>query len=126
MAVVAQAEYLRRQLWRLALGVCVLAVAVLSFAHLDAPPLTHSDKLNHILAFAVLAWLAHGAYPQRRLAVARWGLLLGYGLSIELIQSFLPYREASWLDVAADAVGILCYGVVALAGGKAVQPGEGM
>ncbi|MEA3276936.1 MAG: VanZ family protein [Pseudomonadota bacterium] len=100
--------------FRLALGACLLVVSVLAVAPLDQPPLTSHDKVNHILAFAVLAWLADGAYPGRELAVVRWGFLLVYGLMIEVVQHFLPYREFSLLDFAADVFGILCYGALSL------------
>ena len=35
--------------------------------------------------------------------------LLGYGVMIEVVQYFLPNREASTLDVVADSVGIALY-----------------
>lgn len=101
-----------RQTFRLALFVCVLAIAWLAFAPPSQAPGTPFDKLNHVLAFAVLAWLADMAYPGRHLAKPRWAFLLGYGLTIEVIQGFLPYRELSLLDFGADAVGILCYDVL--------------
>jgi VanZ family protein len=95
-----------------ALGICVLAISYLAFAPLDQPPLTPSDKLNHVLAFGVLAWLTDMAYPGRRLAPRRWAFLLGYGMAIESIQHFLPYRHFSLLDFAADAAGVLLYCIV--------------
>lgn len=100
-----------RQAFRLALCICVLAIAYLAFAPLSQAPGTPFDKLNHFIAFAVLAWLADMAYPGRHLAKYRWALLLGYGLTIEVVQGFLPYRELSVADFAADALGILCYRV---------------
>lgn len=95
--------------FRLALLVCVLAIAYLAFAPSEELPGSPSDKLNHFLAFGVLAWLAHKSYPERHLAPYRWILLLGYGLVIEVVQAFLPFRECSLLDFAADAAGILYY-----------------
>ena len=97
-----------RHAFRLALFICVLAIAYLAFAPPSQAPGTPFDKLNHIIAFAVLAWLADKAYPECP-AKHRWAFLLGYGLAIELIQGFLPYREPSLVDFAADAIGILCY-----------------
>ena len=64
------------------------------------------DKLAHLLTFAFLAvWFA-GQYRPRsywRIAVG----LLAYGVLIELLQRLVGYRSAEWLDVAADAAGIL-------------------
>jgi VanZ family protein len=104
--------------FRAGLWVCVLAVAWLAFAPLTEPPPGLSwDKGNHALAFFVMAWLADGGYPGRSRALARWGLLLGYGLLIELVQRLLPFREFSLLDWSADALGILLYvGVRAMIG----------
>lgn len=93
---------------RLALVFCVLGVSYLAFAPLTGPPLFSYDKSNHLFAFVVLAWLVDLSWPNRPLAV-RWGLLLGYGMLIELVQSQLPYREFSLLDLVADGLGILCY-----------------
>jgi VanZ family protein len=98
-----------RRLSRIALGVCVLAVAYLAFTP-DADTVgTSWDKANHLLAFAVMAALADRGWPGRRLEGRRWALLLGYGLLIETVQQFLPLRHFSLLDWAADAVGILIY-----------------
>ncbi|MGD8206494.1 MAG: VanZ family protein [Thiohalocapsa sp.] len=98
-----------RVLSGLALAGCMLTVAYLAFAPLEQPPGFSWDKANHVLAFVVMALFADGAYPGRRRELPRWGLLIGYGLAIELIQSGLPYRYFSWLDLAADAAGILLY-----------------
>jgi len=95
---------------RLALLLCALVVSYLSFAPVEQLPETPSDKLDHFLAFAVLAWLADKSYPGKHWEVHRSLLLLGYGLLIELVQYFLPFREFSLLDLAADAAGIVCYG----------------
>jgi VanZ family protein len=102
-----------RGLYRVALALCVLAVAYLAFTPLDAPGIGGWDKLNHALAFFVMAWLAAGGFPGRKAAPVRWGLLLGYGLLIELVQSQLPFRDFSLLDLLADAVGILLYTLTA-------------
>lgn len=93
--------------YRLALGVCVAAISYLALAPLPAPALGAYDKPQHLFAFFVLAWLAAGAYPGRRAAGWRIGLLLGYGVSIELVQHFLPHRRFSVADIAADVAGVL-------------------
>ena len=104
----------RRAAFRLALFVCVLAISYLAFAPpARLPDTTPGDKLSHGLAFAALAWLADMSYPGRYLAMHRWTLLLGYGLFIELVQGFLPYRDLSLFDFVADAAGILCYSMAA-------------
>lgn len=75
--------------WRLAFGICVLAVLVLALMPTDVPiPRTGWDKSNHLLAFSVMALLGRRAYPGRTVAVLA-GLLV-YGALIEVLQSFTP------------------------------------
>lgn len=94
-----------RPLARYAFPLALLLVALASLAPLPpsaAPP--GSDKLEHALAFAVLAALGLRAaqLPPRVLAFG----LLAYGLGIECVQAVLPWRDFSLLDWLADAVGI--------------------
>jgi VanZ family protein len=109
--------------FRLALWACVLVVAGLAFAPLAEPTGFSWDKANHVLAFCVMAALADAGYPGSDRELPRWGLLLSYGLIIELVQWQLPYREFSWLDLVANAVGILLYiGVRAWVGWRIRRP----
>jgi VanZ family protein len=90
------------------------AIAVLALSPLPAQSGPEGvDKLQHLAAFAVLAAFAEGAYPGRHNRFARWGLLLAYGLLIEASQAFLPYRDASWADLIANAFGVLGYTLAA-------------
>lgn len=88
---------------------CVLSVAYLAFLPSADPIGASWDKANHLFAFAVMAWLADLAWPAKRHATLRWGLLLGYGLLIETVQHFIPLRHFSLLDWVADGMGILIY-----------------
>ena len=98
----------RRQFWRALLAVLLITVTWLAL--IPAPPrlvTTGWDKSNHALAFAALAFSSVWAvWPRPR----QWGWLaislVGYGIGIEIAQSFLPPREADVHDVLADAVGI--------------------
>ena len=98
-----------RRAFQLALWGCVLVVAWLAFAPLMEPAGFSWDKANHLLAFCLMAALADAGYPGRDREWPRWGLLLGYGLVIELVQWPLPYRELSGLDLVANLVGVLLY-----------------
>ena len=104
------AEQPRRQAipllaWRLAFGICLLAVLVLALMPTDVPiPSTGWDKSNHLLAFSVMALLGRRACPGRTMAVLAG--LLAYGALIEVLQSFTPSRSADWHDLVADAVGL--------------------
>ncbi len=107
--LVLMPEGVFRQGFRLAFWGCVLVVAWLAFAPGAEPAGFSWDKANHMLAFFVMAALADGGYPGRNRELPRWGLLLGYGLVIEMVQWPLPYREFSWLDLVANLVGVLLY-----------------
>lgn len=70
-----------------------------------------NDKAEHGIAFYVLALFADFSFPQNGFSRAKALSLLSYGLAIEIIQYFLPYRSFSLLDLGADAVGLVIYGV---------------
>ena len=101
------------------------ATAILALALIPQPevPITTSwDKLDHWLAFFTLAVLADHAFPRqpfwRRIAL---GLLL-YGIGIECLQYFTPDRQADAMDVVADSVGFIIYGVLRQLLGLVVRP----
>jgi hypothetical protein len=64
-----------------------------------------ADKVRHAGAFCVLWGLGWRAGLRRGWALAVG--LVSFGVVIELAQSLTPDREASALDVLADAVGVL-------------------
>ena len=98
----------RRALWRALLAVLLAVITWLALS--PAPPKTFTtgwDKSNHALAFASLAFSGvWGVWPRPRQWVWLVIALVGYGIGIEIAQSFLPPREADWRDVVADSVGI--------------------
>lgn len=64
------------------------------------------DKFNHFFAFGVLYILLSFGY----VGLKGWQkafLLLLFGAQIEIVQSFLPSREFSLLDIVADSIGIV-------------------
>lgn len=91
---------------RWAFWLCALAVLTLALMKpIDHMPSTGWDKANHALAFLVLAVLGASAYSGRLLRVL--AALLAYGVLIEVLQGMTGYRDAEWLDVVADGVGLL-------------------
>ncbi|RJP85192.1 MAG: VanZ family protein [Desulfobacteraceae bacterium] len=68
-----------------------------------------NDKFNHVLAFLVLAGLADKSFPETKSSLKKMLPLLGYGILIECIQYFIPWRMFSLYDVAADAAGLIVY-----------------
>lgn len=63
------------------------------------------DKANHFIAFFVLYILLSFAYKNLSLFM-KVLILLGFGIQIEIVQSFIDGRSASFLDIVADSIGI--------------------
>jgi hypothetical protein len=96
--------------FRYALCVSLAAITFLSVIPPDYAANTGiNDKINHIAAFYILAFLADFSFPETKVNHTKIWPLLCYGLSIELVQYFIPYRECSLLDLVADAAGLLSY-----------------
>jgi VanZ family protein len=78
----------------------------------DTPPLfMHQDKLLHFFAFGLLGFLTMGAIRTKGRTHHNWQvwlivLLVGlYGVVDEFHQRFVPGRDASIYDIAADMAG---------------------
>jgi len=96
--------------FRVALVVALIVTMYLATTQQEFPVIDDTnDKVKHILAFYVLAFLADHSVPKVRFNLSKGLTILGYGLLIEVIQYFLPYREFSLFDLAADGVGIAAY-----------------
>ena len=83
---------------------CVTLLALMPWMQEMPKPFRISDKLNHFMAFVVLANFMMAAYSMRY--IRAFLLLVLYGASIEAIQYFLPWRSAEWADLGVDAVAI--------------------
>ena len=84
-----------------------------SYEHL--PDFKFSDKLLHISAYALLGILFFRSFQTLRIKTNSRLLILFsivsasmYGISDEIHQYFVPFREAEILDVLADALGAAC------------------
>ena len=67
---------------------------------------TFNDKLLHFLCFfylTIISWLAKLLDKELLLYV----IVLGYGILIEIVQMYLPYRSFEFLDIFADMTGIV-------------------
>ena len=81
-------------------------VSYLAFTTREIKAVEHSwDKLNHLFAFFVLYILFSFSYEKISLFY-RLSVLLFYAIFIEVVQSFIPAREASFLDISADMIGM--------------------
>ena len=73
------------------------------------------DKWFHGITFLALSIWFTGLYEKS--AYWRIGLgLLAFGLVIEACQRMVTYRTADWMDVGADAAGIILGLVIGAAG----------
>ena len=73
-------------------------------------PLAAWDKANHALAFAAMALWGAAGWPGRFPALL--ALLMAYGWTIEVLQFFIPTRNADAEDVLADGAGLLMAWVI--------------
>jgi VanZ family protein len=94
--------------WRALLVLLVLVVAGFAFTpSMASLPIEHVDKVQHVLAFGCMAGVAALGWPAWRSTALKIGAaLLTYGVFIEVVQSFIPGRDASALDVLADGLGV--------------------
>ncbi|MDH5190085.1 MAG: VanZ family protein [Gammaproteobacteria bacterium] len=96
---------------RIGLIVCLVIVTALTVLPLqEFPPAENiNDKVSHLLAFLALAMVADYSFPKSGFIIPKGLPLLAYGIGIEIVQSFIPYRSFSVLDMVADAAGLLVY-----------------
>jgi VanZ family protein len=97
-----RAMLLRRLLvalcWLTALGAYALAIMPSD----QTVSVSSWDKMNHMIAFFVLAILARAAYPRVR-AWTLFAALSAFGGFIELSQAIPAlHRDAEWADLFAD------------------------
>jgi VanZ family protein len=97
-----------RRMW---LSIGVIMVLVITIACLlparELPAVGLSDKIEHLLAFGAVAFWFGSIVVRRDL---HWVALavVGFGGLIEVMQSAMGLgREADWLDVLADSLGVL-------------------
>jgi VanZ family protein len=96
-----------RMVFLMAFYISSVAIEYLATTPLQIKPIQNTwDKANHCLAFLVLYLTLSLGYPKLN-TLKKFGLLLAFGVQIEIVQSFLPYREASFGDVLADGIGII-------------------
>ena len=101
----------RATLFRVLLVVALLAIFFLATTRLKIPVAGDmDDKVNHVIAFFVLALLVDFSFPAWTFRT-KVLVLIAYGLSIEITQAYLPYRSCSLFDLGADAGGLALYGI---------------
>jgi VanZ family protein len=99
-------------LFRLALVLAFVAITYLATTTIDVSmDINMFDKVEHLMAFYVLAFILDFSFPRWQFDIRKIGSLFVYGLVLELIQYYLPNRIFSLFDLGADVAGILLYGM---------------
>ncbi len=85
----------------------LLVAAVVALSLLPGvPAVGPSDKINHLLAYAVLMSWFGGLYPrQRHVTIAVWLVLLG--IILEGLQALTGYRSMEVMDAAVNSAGVM-------------------
>lgn len=88
-------------------AIVLIADIALQPGHATPPRLFGSDKIEHILAFMTLMFVARMGWPRQSVYLSGF-VVLGYGILIEALQATQWIgRTASVADVLADLVGLL-------------------
>jgi len=99
--------------FRFLLCVTLVVITYLATTALEFTVVSSSyDKLNHFVAFLVLALLLDFSLPNSRFNTEKIFSLIAYGFSLEIIQHFLPHRMFSLFDISADIIGLFVYALL--------------
>ena len=86
-----------------AIGI-LITVFILSTIKIGVAPPDNSDKLVHIIMYF---FVAMSFYFLNFRNYILWAIL--YGVGIEFVQYFLPYRSCSFWDAVANSIGALIF-----------------
>ena len=93
--------------FRITLGTSILFISFLSFQDIEVQSIANlSDKFLHFSCFlylTIMSWLSRIFYKELWLYV----IVLAYGILIEIVQIYIPYRSFEFLDIFADFLGVL-------------------
>ncbi len=99
--------------YRMLLFISLVVITYLATTSLEITVVSSIyDKTNHFVAFLILSLLLDFSFPYSRFNTAKIYSLFMYGCLIEIIQYFLPHRMFSLLDIVADSLGLLAYGLL--------------
>lgn len=89
----------------------VISILVISFlATSETNPTSQNfidDKLLHFLCFAYLTLIFKlTQFIQQDFWL--YVIVLAYGILIEIVQMYIPYRSFEFFDILADLMGIFC------------------
>ena len=81
----------------------LLIISLIAFTPNNAGVNTGGDKTNHILAFIVFTILYYLTFKSYK-KIFLYGIM--FGIYIEIVQYFLPYRSCDFLDIIVDILGL--------------------
>ena len=93
--------------FRFILGISIILISFFSIQEIEVErSVNFGDKLLHFSCFlylTIITWLSRIINKELWLYV----IVLAYGILIEIVQMYIPYRSFEFLDIFADFVGIL-------------------
>jgi len=93
--------------FKIILIISIITISILSTKEVNIESsFNFLDKALHFLCFSYLTlvtWLSRILNKDLHVYV----IVLAYGILIEIVQRFLPYRSFEYLDIFADFVGII-------------------
>lgn len=94
-----------RYLSKILFFIALLGVEYLSFTPKNIAIIQNSwDKFNHFVAFFTLTFLLNLGFSLK--FKTKTIILVVIAFQIEIVQSFLDFREFSLLDIVADMIGV--------------------
>lgn len=91
---------------------CAISIFFLSTKKISAPDIfSYSDKIYHAVAYFIFAMTIMWAFQPKqgnswgRIVKASVLIAFIYGLSMEIVQHFISYRNASVADAVANGLG---------------------
>jgi VanZ family protein len=93
-----------KHFWKIALAVWIVAICAGSLWPLSGPVMPGGDKIQHLLGYAGLAFLAAQAFRPRP---AVWLFASSIGILLEFAQALTPWRSFEVADMLANALGAL-------------------
>jgi len=108
-------DLINTKTYRILFILAVIATLILTMSVVSGfvRPGMFNDKLAHMMIFFTLAFLLSHWLGERYGVLAISALVI-FGLLIEVIQYYLPWRSFSYRDWAADIIGIIFYQILHL------------
>ncbi|MCB0737912.1 MAG: VanZ family protein [Bacteroidetes bacterium] len=93
------------KIWKAAYIFCLLSIIILSVLPSSRESIGHLDKFLHAFVYFTISVLAIKAFNWSFAQV----FLINFSLSVllEVVQYFIPSRDFSFLDMVANAAGII-------------------